>query len=84
MTCNNQVVSLVCNVETHRLINRLCRLVKLHLKAWKEITSNKFILDIVQGYVIEFTSVPIQSSQPKQPKFEKHEEIALNALLEEI
>lgn len=41
-------------------------------------------MDIVQGYVIEFISVPIQSSQPKQPKLEKHEEIALNALLEEL
>ena len=48
------------------------------------ITCNKFILDIVQGYVTEFTSVPIQSSQPKQPELEKHEEIALNALLEEL
>ena len=57
---------------------------KFHLKEWEEITSNKFILDIVQGYVIEFTSVPIQSSEPKQPKLEKHEEIALNALLEEL
>ena len=57
---------------------------KFRLKEWEEITSNKFILDIVQGYVIEFTSVPIQSSQPKQPKLEKHGEIALNALLEEL
>ena len=57
---------------------------KFHLKEWEEITSNKFILDIVQGYVIEFTSVPIQSSQTKQPKLEKHGEIALNALLEEL
>ena len=40
--------------------------------------------DIVQGYVIEFISVQIQSSQPKQPKLEKYEEIALNALLEEL
>ena len=56
---------------------------KFHLKEWQEITSDKFILDIVQGYVIEFTLIPIQSSQPKQPKLEKHEEIALNALLEE-
>ena len=55
---------------------------KFHLKEWEEITSNKFILDVVQGYVIEFISVLIQSSQPKQPKLEKHEEIALNALLE--
>ena len=47
------------------------------LKEWEKITSDKFILDIVQGYVIEFTSVPIQSSQPKQPKLKKHEEIAL-------
>ena len=45
---------------------------KFHLKEWEEITSNKFILDIVQ------------SSQPKQPKLEKHGEIALNALLEEL
>ena len=57
---------------------------KFHRKEWEEITSNKFILDIVQGYVIEFTSVPIQSSQPKQPKLEIHEEIALQALLEEL
>ena len=57
---------------------------KFHLKEWEEIISNKLILDIVQGYVIEFTSVPIQSSQPKQPKLEKHGEIALNALLEEL
>ena len=57
---------------------------KFLLKEWEEITSNKFILDIVQGYVIEFTSVPIQSSQTKQPKLEKHGEIALNALLEEL
>ena len=56
---------------------------KFHLKEWEEITSNKFMSDIVQGYVIEFNLVPIQSSQPKQPKLEKHEEIALNALLEE-
>ena len=57
---------------------------KFHLKEWEEITSNKFILDIVQGYLIEFISVPIQSSQPKQPKLDKHEEIALNVLLEEL
>ena len=57
---------------------------KFHLKECEEITSNKFILDIEQGYVIAFTSVPIESFQPKQPNLEKHEEIALNALLEEL
>ena len=71
------------NTQVNKLFVQAGRL-KFHLKEWEEITSNKFILDIVQGYVIEFTSVPIQSSQTKQPKLEKHGEIALNALLEEL
>ena len=59
--------SLQCgNPQVNKQVEQAGRL-KFHLKEWKEITSNKFILDIVQGYVIEFTSVPIQSSQPKQP-----------------
>ena len=38
----------------------------------------------MQEYVIEFASVPTGTSQPKQPKLEKHVEIALNALLEDF
>ena len=69
------------NIQVNKQFVQTGRL-KFHLIEWEEITSNKFILDNVQEYVIEFASVPIQTSQPKQPKLEKHVEIALNALLE--
>ena len=36
---------------------------KFHLKEWEEITSNKFILDIVQGYVIEYTELSTQTTK---------------------
>ena len=54
---------------------------KSHQKEWESITSDKVILDIVEGYKINFTTVPHQHCQPKQPTFEENEEIALSKAL---
>ena len=56
------------NIQVNKQFVQAGRL-KFHLIEWEEITSNKFILDNVQEYVIEFASVPIQTSQPKQEDF---------------
>ena len=57
---------------------------KFHHEKWTKITSDKVILDIVKGYHIDFISAPFQDHPPKQPTLDKHEEIALNALLTEL
>ena len=57
---------------------------KVHLKQWEKITSDKVILDIIKGYKIDFISVPTQNFPPQQPKLEEHEERALKTLLEEL
>ena len=40
---------------------------------WKEITNDKWILDIVSGYRIEFIEQPVQFRIPKQISFSKSE-----------
>ena len=57
---------------------------KFCIKQWQTITSDKVILDIVKGYKLDFITMPTQAFPPQQPKFEKHEEMALNTLLEEL
>ena len=55
---------------------------KFCIRQWQTITSDKVILDIVKGYKLDFITMPTQTFPPQQPKFENHEEMALNTLLE--
>ena len=57
---------------------------KVSIRQWQTITSEKVILDIVKGYKLDFITMPAQAFLPQQPKFEKHEEMALNTLLQEL
>ena len=57
---------------------------KFCIRQWQTITSDKVILDIVKGYKLDFITMPTQAFLPQQSKFEKHEEMALNTLLEEL
>ena len=36
-----------------------------HIAQWREITSDKWVIDAVQHYHIEFTSMPYQTRIPK-------------------
>ena len=72
----------MCNLREYRSVMILCRLVCI--KQGQTITSDKVILDIVKCYKLDFITMPTQAFPPQQPKFEKHEEMALNTLLEEL
>jgi hypothetical protein len=40
---------------------------------WTKLTSDKYVLDIVRGYCIEFVDLPSQNKLPKQLKFSELE-----------
>ena len=42
---------------------------KAHLNAWSEITSDPHILQNVEGFRLEFDSIPVQETIPRQYKF---------------
>lgn len=50
-------------LEVRRTAGRL----KYFVKEWKSITSNKFVLNSIKGYKIQFTSQPFQSQVPTAP-----------------
>ena len=45
----------------------------LHLKDWKELTSDKKILEIIKGDIIEFENVPIVRHNAKNASFTEEE-----------
>lgn len=45
---------------------------------WTELTSDKYLLDIVRGYNIEFVDLPSQNKLPKQLKFSELEHKQIN------
>lgn len=53
---------------------------------WKEISNNKLILEIIQGYKIPFSKTPFQNEKPKIPDMTDIEfnllKIAINVLLD--
>ena len=46
---------------------------KYHFDAWTQITSDRWILDTVRGYKIDFEEVPKQTRIPKLIQFSEHE-----------
>jgi hypothetical protein len=40
---------------------------KYYVNEWKSITSDKFILNVIQGYIIPFLSQPQQLVEPSNP-----------------
>ena len=56
--------------------------IKNHLLDWKQITSDRVILNLVQGCIIEFDNIPIQNKPPLPCKFSKIEEIAVENEIE--
>lgn len=54
---------------------------KLCIDSWKKITTNKFILQCVQGCKIDFTSPPFQTKLPHQIKMNNTESQALEAMI---
>jgi len=53
-----------------------------YINQWIEITSDKYILDIVRGYSIEFVDIPHQQKIPKPLQFSNSEIIMANECIE--
>lgn len=55
------------------------------LERWKEITSDRYILECVNGYKIQFTEIPYQAITPKEKTFSPEEmekmQIQINELI---
>jgi hypothetical protein len=52
------------------------------INQWIEITSDKYILDIVRGYSIQFADIPHQQKIPKPLQFSNSEIIMANECIE--
>ena len=40
-----------------------------HLANWERVTRDRWVLDTVKGYQIEFTSDPYQNTKPHPPQY---------------
>ena len=54
-----------------------------HLIQWRELTSDKFILQAVTGVALEFDEVPMQRSQPQSLQFAKYEYDVIDKQIDE-
>ena len=54
-----------------------------HLIQWRELTSDKFILQAVTGVALEFDEVPMQRSQPPSLQFAKYEYDVIDKQIDE-
>ena len=54
------------------------------LKQWQRLTSDKWILKLVQGYEIEFHSVPFQAYMPGPLRLKKSDTLQLESALHEF
>ena len=47
------------------------------LENWRELTTDKWILQTISGYHVEIATIPVQNSIPRQIKFSKYEHIKI-------
>ena len=55
-----------------------------HIQEWQNITSNKFVLQMVRGDTIEFENDILIKHNAKNPSFSLEEEIEIQVILEEM
>ena len=58
--------------------------IKLHLKEWRKITKDPFILECIQGCKINFLAEPIQIKKPHQINFNHKELQCVKTMLKEF
>ncbi|CAC5413118.1 unnamed protein product [Mytilus coruscus] len=54
------------------------------LKNWQKITGDHFILQIVQGYKLEFYTLPLQRQLPQYPMFNREQKDYLNQEIQKL
>ncbi|CAC5414483.1 unnamed protein product [Mytilus coruscus] len=54
------------------------------LKNWQKITGDHFILQIVQGYKLEFYTLPLQRQPPQYPMFNREQKDSLNQEIQKL
>ena len=59
-------------------------MIKDHLPQWKEITSDHFILNLIQGCKIEFETIPSQIKPPRPCTFNDNELIAVKQEIRQL
>ena len=52
---------------------------KLYIDKWDQLTSDKWILQTISGYKVEFDSLPYQTSIPKPLTFNEADQVKINA-----
>lgn len=57
---------------------------KIFVEQWKNITSDQYILSIVEGYKLPFDEIPIQKKEPPEPVLSREDILALPELLDEL
>ena len=65
------------NLPTRKVVN-FAGSIKFHLNQWSILTSDRFILDLVQGWTIPFLDQPVQVKEPRQYKMQKRERLQLS------
>ena len=64
------ILTLIMTVYYHVMkIDLVLATLKHCLNEWQNITSDKVILDLVRGYIIEFEETPHQTTVPRECKF---------------
>lgn len=51
---------------------------------WKQLTTDQWVLETVQGYRIQFDEFPVQNRIPREIKFSDHEQSLLNNEVEQM
>lgn len=57
---------------------------KLYKSNWQNYTSDRFILQCIEGCKIDFTSSPVQSIPAREINFNTEEKMALNAMIDQL
>jgi len=57
---------------------------RLYIEEWKKLTSDKFIIQCLQGYKIPFREIPEQSIPPGEPNWSTHEVKRIKIEIDEL
>lgn len=80
-------MSNICELDNqglHHTSYPIAGSIKNHINEWVKLTNDPTILNVVTGYKIEFSSIPVQSVEPRQSTFGANQLVFLHQELENL